>query len=107
VNVISVKINPTDYSSGKDRSIVKALFGLSPFVIMCYLSYNWMCLWPDLVSDHLALVIPVIGLLFGYQVGLMIVAHVAKLSFPYFNLSVIGFLSLGNLYAYMENEGYL
>ncbi|KAI8344087.1 CDP-alcohol phosphatidyltransferase-domain-containing protein [Chlamydoabsidia padenii] len=107
INVISVKLKPTDYSSGKDRSIVKAMLGLTPFITMCYLSYHWMCLWPDLVSEHLALFIIIIGLFLGYQVGLMIVAHVAKLSFPYFNLPVIGLLSLGNVYAYLENEGYL
>ncbi|ORZ08337.1 hypothetical protein BCR42DRAFT_462896 [Absidia repens] len=106
INVISVKLKPTDYSRA-DRSIVKALLGLTPFVSMCYLTYKWMSLWPDLVNEHLALFIPAIGLLFGYQVGLMIVAHVAKLSFPYINVSMIGCLSLGSLYAYLENEGYL
>ncbi|KAI8334618.1 hypothetical protein BC941DRAFT_431691 [Chlamydoabsidia padenii] len=106
INVIKVKLRPTAYSH-PDRSIIKAFLGLTPFVSMCYITYQWMCLWPDLVDEHLALFIPVLGLLFGFQVGLMILAHVAKLPFPYFNMPVIGFLSLGYLYAYLENSGCL
>ncbi|KAI8073979.1 CDP-alcohol phosphatidyltransferase-domain-containing protein [Gongronella butleri] len=103
MNVIHVKNNPTDMSH-PDRSIGKALLGLAPFVIMCTLAYKWMRLWPDLVHEHLALFIPVVGLLFGFQVGLMIVAHVAKLSFPYVNVPAFGFLALGYTYAYLETN---
>ncbi|KAI8097663.1 uncharacterized protein BX664DRAFT_257783 [Halteromyces radiatus] len=107
INVISVKLHPTDYSRVDDGSIIKAMLGLVPFISMCYITYQWMCLWPDLVNEHLALFIPVLGLLFGFQVGLMILAHVAKLPFPYANVPVLGFLSLGYLYAYLETMGYL
>ncbi|ORZ21512.1 hypothetical protein BCR42DRAFT_321324 [Absidia repens] len=105
-NVISNKRNPTDYSR-VNQSTLQALLGLVPFFSMCYLTYKWMLLWPDLVEEHLALFIPVLGLLFGFQVGLMILAHVAKLPFPYFNVPVFGFLSLGYTYAYLETSGYL
>jgi ethanolaminephosphotransferase len=106
INVIKVKLRPTQFSH-PDRSILKAFFGLTPFVAMCYLTYQWMALWPDLVDEHLALFIPVLGLLFGFQVGLMILAHVAKQPFPYFNIPVLGFLSLGYFYAYLVNIGYM
>ncbi|ORX62538.1 hypothetical protein DM01DRAFT_1360695 [Hesseltinella vesiculosa] len=106
INVIQVKRSPTDMSH-PDRSIAKALLGLTPFLVMCFLGYKWMCLWPDLVHEHLALFIPILGLLFGFQVGLMIVAHVAKLPFPIINAPVFGFLGLGYLYAYLETNNIL
>ncbi|CAO3641321.1 unnamed protein product [Cunninghamella echinulata] len=106
INVISVKFKPTDHSH-PDKSVIKALFGLLPFILMSYITYEWMCLWPDLVTKHLALFIPVLGLLFGFQVGLMILSHVAKLPFPYVNTPVLGLLSLGYLYAYLETTGHI
>ncbi|CAO3647278.1 unnamed protein product [Cunninghamella blakesleeana] len=105
INVIGVKFKPTDHSH-PDKSVIKALFGLAPFILMSYITYEWMKLWPDLVTEHLALFIPVLGLLFGFQVGLMILSHVAKLPFPYINTPVLGLLSLGYFYAYLETTGH-
>ena len=101
INVISVKFNPTDYSR-KDNSVSKALMGLVPFVFMTVVSYTWLRLWPSLVYEHLALFILLIGLLFGHQVGLMITAHVAKLSFPYWNGPVYTLLVAGCALAYAD-----
>ncbi|CAO3672424.1 unnamed protein product [Rhizopus stolonifer] len=100
-NVISVKIWPTDRSH-KKTSILDALLGLSPFVIMCYWSYMWLKTWPDLVHYHLAIFIPFIGLLFGHQVGLMITANVSKLDFPNLNFSMTFILMSGYLLAKYE-----
>lgn len=101
-NVIHVKLYPTDMSM-KDRSIIKATLGLTPFVTMCFWAYKWMCIWPDIVSDHLAIFIIFFGLVFGHQVGLMITAHVAKLRFPYFNVPVNALLISGYLIAACED----
>ncbi|GAA5801152.1 hypothetical protein HPULCUR_006594 [Helicostylum pulchrum] len=101
-NVIHVKLYPTDMSM-KDRSIIKATLGLTPFVTMCFWAYKWMCLWPDIVSDHLAIFIIFFGLIFGHQVGLMITAHVAKLRFPYFNVPVNALLISGYLIATFQD----
>lgn len=100
-NVIHVKLYPTEMSK-KDRSIVKATLGLLPYASMCFWAYKWMRVWPDIVSDHLAIFIMFFGLLFGHQVGLMITAHVSKLSFPYFNVPVNGLLISGYLIAIFE-----
>lgn len=97
-NVIHVKLHPTDMSK-KDSSIVKATLGLFPFFNMCFWAYKWMRVWPDIVADHLAIFIIFFGLLFGHQVGLMITAHVAKLSFPYFNAPVNAMLISGYIIA--------
>ncbi|KAI8988960.1 hypothetical protein BDB01DRAFT_719572 [Pilobolus umbonatus] len=100
-NVITVKLHPTEYSH-KDRSIVKATLGLFPFVNMVFLAYKWMCFWPDIVSEHLALFIIFFGLIFGHQLMLMITAHVAKMEFPYFNYPVNVMLMSGCAIAYFE-----
>lgn len=89
--------------SMKDRSILKATLGLLPFVIMCFWGFKWMRLWPDIVSDHLAIFIPFFGLIFGHQVMLMITAHVAKLRFPYLNVPVNAMLISGYLIAKFED----
>ncbi|KAI9496956.1 CDP-alcohol phosphatidyltransferase-domain-containing protein [Zychaea mexicana] len=101
VNVIAVKITPTEFSH-PDRSIRKALFGLFPFIYMVAATYTWLRLWPSIVNEHLALFIPLVGLLFGHQVGLMITSHVAKLDFPYWNSTVNVLLTAGCVLAYLD-----
>lgn len=101
-NVIKVKISPTE-NSKKDSSILKATLGLFPFINMCFWAYKWMRLWPDIVSEHLAIFIVFFGFLFGHQVGLMITAHVSKLSFPYFNVPVNAILLSGVSIAYFQS----
>ncbi|KAF7723078.1 hypothetical protein EC973_002362 [Apophysomyces ossiformis] len=101
INVISVKLQPTEYSH-PDRSVAKALAGLFPFAFMSLLAYTWMRMWPSLVHKHLALFMPFLGLLFGHQVGLMIIAHVSKLDFPFWNNPVYLLLASGCSLAYME-----
>lgn len=101
-NVIKVKISPTE-NSKKDSSIVKATLGLFPFINMCFWAYKWMRLWPDIVSEHLAIFIVFFGFLFGHQVGLMITAHVSKLSFPYLNVPVNAILLSGVAIAYFQS----
>ncbi|KAI7879949.1 hypothetical protein K492DRAFT_130752 [Lichtheimia hyalospora FSU 10163] len=101
LNVIIIKFKPTDHSH-EDRSILKALAGLFPFVYMMSTSLYWMYLWPDIVHEHLTWFIFMLGLLFGHQLGLMITAHVAKLSFPYWNTPVYLILALGCVAAYTD-----
>ncbi|KAI7864093.1 uncharacterized protein EV154DRAFT_433157 [Mucor mucedo] len=101
-NVIHVKLQPTEMSK-KDGSIVKATLGLAPFINMCFWTYKWMRIWPDIVTDHLAVFIFFFGLIFGHQVGLMITAHVSKLSFPYINIPVNALLISGYLIAKSES----
>lgn len=100
-NVITVKLYPTE-NSKKDSSIVSATLGLFPFINMCFWAYKWMRVWPEIVSDHLAIFIIFFGLLFGHQVGLMITAHVSKLRFPYFNIPVTAMLFSGYIIAYCQ-----
>ncbi|RCH83893.1 hypothetical protein CU098_009432, partial [Rhizopus stolonifer] len=102
INVISVKIHPTD-TSKKDGSILKATLGLAPYFNMCFWAYQWLTLWPDLVTEHLAVFMVFFGLLFGHQVGLMITAHVSKLKFPYVNVPVNAMLISGCLLAYLQD----
>jgi hypothetical protein len=89
--------------SKKDSSIAKATLGLLPYISMCFWAFKWIRVWPDIVSDHLAIFIIFFGLLFGHQVGLMITAHVSKLSFPYLNIPVNGLLISGYLIALSED----
>ncbi|KAI8140644.1 CDP-alcohol phosphatidyltransferase-domain-containing protein [Fennellomyces sp. T-0311] len=103
VNVIAVKSNPTDFSH-KDRSVRKALLGLFPFIYMVASGYTWLRLWPSIVSEHLYLFIPLVGLLFGHQVGLMILSHVAKLDFPYWNSTANVLLTAGCVLAYLDTK---
>ncbi|KAI9483091.1 MAG: CDP-alcohol phosphatidyltransferase-domain-containing protein [Benjaminiella poitrasii] len=97
-NVIHIKYYPTE-NSKKDRSVIKAVFGLFPFFNMCFWAYSWMRIWPEIVSEHLSIFIIFFGFLFGHQVGLMITSHVSKLDFPYFNYRVNFILLSGWLIA--------
>lgn len=101
-NVIKVKLSPTE-NPLKDRSIVKATLGLVPYVYMCALAFTWLKLWPALVTEHLAIFILFFGFIFGHQLGLMITAHVSKLSFPLFNWHVILTLSSACTIAYFQD----
>ncbi|KAI9033655.1 CDP-alcohol phosphatidyltransferase-domain-containing protein [Phycomyces nitens] len=101
LNVISVKIYPTDMSH-KDRSILKAVSGLIPFVLMTGLSVAWLYMWPSLVYEDLSAFIMFIGLLFGHQVGTIITSHVAKLSFPFWDTPAMALLGTGCGLAYVE-----
>lgn len=64
-----------------------------------------MRIWPDIVSDHLAVFIFFFGLIFGHQLGLMITAHVSKLSFPYVNIPVTILLISG--YTIAKSESFI
>ncbi|KAG2217464.1 hypothetical protein INT45_011900 [Circinella minor] len=103
INVVQIKRNPTDFSH-PDGSIRKALVGLFPFIFMVGGCYTWLSLWPEIVYEHLNLFIPLVGLLFGHQVGLMIISHVAKLDFPYWNSSVNLILAAGCCLAYLDKS---
>ncbi|KAI9321525.1 CDP-alcohol phosphatidyltransferase-domain-containing protein [Dichotomocladium elegans] len=100
-NVVVVKYRPTEFSYN-DRSILKALADLLPFVYFVLVTVIWLKLWPTVVTDHLPIFIPHLGLLFGHQVGLMITAHVAKLQFPKDNFQFLLVLTAGCLIAYLD-----
>ncbi|KAL0086275.1 CDP-alcohol phosphatidyltransferase-domain-containing protein [Phycomyces blakesleeanus] len=103
LNVIKVKIYPTD-TSHKDRSILKAVAGLLPFVLMTGLSVGWLYMWPSLVYEDLSTFILFTGLLFGHQVGTIITSHVAKLSFPFWDTPAMALLCTGCALAYVETS---
>jgi hypothetical protein len=90
--------------SNPDRSILKATLGLTPFISSCTITYQWLKLWPDIVSDHLSYFMLFVGFLFGHQVGRMITCHVTKMRFPYTNIPVNIILTSGYLLAKFEPQ---
>lgn len=73
----------------KGKPVLPAFLGFAPFVAACSIAYLWLQASPSIVTDHFLPFALYIGASFGYQVGLIITAHLTKAPFPYFNLMLV------------------
>ncbi|KAF2103952.1 ethanolaminephosphotransferase [Rhizodiscina lignyota] len=64
------------------------LFGLLPFFFAWVLIPTYLALNPIILRQHLVPFTFYVGLINAYSVGQMIVAHLVKSSFPYFNILI-------------------
>ncbi|RHZ56005.1 aminoalcoholphosphotransferase [Aspergillus thermomutatus] len=76
---------------GKDT--VKPLYGLIPLVTMWTLAPVYLYLQPTILEHYTVPFMLFVGLINAYAVGNMIVAHLIKASFPFFNI-IIGIAPL-------------
>ncbi|CAO3659866.1 unnamed protein product [Umbelopsis ramanniana] len=76
-------------AKSKRKPVLPALLGFAPFVAACGIAYLWLQASPSIVTEHFLPFALYIGASFGYQVGLIITAHLTKAPFPYFNLMLI------------------
>lgn len=84
-NLLCSIINVYNYTRGHGESLIKKLVGLLPQFFFTAFVYTWTYACPLLMENHLIPFFLFIGFAFGHQVGLIILNHVAKKPFPYWN----------------------
>lgn len=82
MNVIRVR-------RSKKLAVLPALSGLLPFFSLATMVPAWLALRPVILREHLLPFMFFLGLCFAYQVGLIIVAHLTKSPFPFFNILLL------------------
>lgn len=65
------------------------LYGLLPLVATWTFIPAYLYLQPDILENHLVAFMLYVGLINAYAVGRMIVGHLVKTSFPYFDILLI------------------
>lgn len=93
----------------RNRSVVRALFGLLPAFEMWTIISAYLNLEPDVMNRHIFPFILYVGLINAYVVGQMIVAHLVKTEFPHknillFPLAMGAIDSLGPKYGWYETS---
>jgi ethanolaminephosphotransferase len=84
-NIVCSSINVVNYSKGHNESLAKKSLGLLPHIFLCAFVMLWTKSSSTLIGYNLLPFFLFIGFCFGHQVGLIILNHVAKKSFPYWN----------------------
>ena len=84
-NVVCSSINVVNYTKGHNESLAKKSLGLIPHLLLCAFVMLWTKSSSTLIENNLIPFFLFIGFCFGHQVGLIILNHVAKKSFPYWN----------------------
>jgi ethanolaminephosphotransferase len=77
-----------------------ALYGLLPFFTVWTLIPIYLHLNPLILNQHLVPFVFYVGIINAYSVGQMIIAHLTKSSFPYYNI-----LTLPLLYGVLDSIG--
>ncbi|KAJ9075300.1 hypothetical protein DSO57_1037420 [Entomophthora muscae] len=79
-----VSIYNAVFSSGK-KTGPSSLLGLAPFLLASGLGYLWLLASPHIFVTCLVPFIIFLGFTVAYNVGLIILAHLTKTPFPFFN----------------------
>jgi ethanolaminephosphotransferase len=82
-------INVQNARRARGQRARKALLGLVPFFVQWFLITIYLALNPLVLHQHLVPFVFFVGLINAYSVGQMIVAHLTKSRFPYFNVLTI------------------
>jgi len=84
-NVVCSAINVVNYTKDHNESLAKKSLGLVPHLLICGFIMLWTKSSSTLIENDLVPFFLFVGFCFGHQVGLIILYHVAKKSFPYWN----------------------
>jgi len=84
-NVICSAINVVNYTKDHKESLAKKSLGLVPHLFICGFVMLWAKSSSTLIAHNLLPFFLFVGFCFGHQVGLIILYHVSKKSFPYWN----------------------
>lgn len=84
-NLVYSSINVYNYTKNTNEGLGKKLLGLLPQVFLTGIILLWTKSSTTLVQYNLIPFFLFIGFGFGHQVGLIILNHVSKRSFPYWN----------------------
>jgi len=84
-NIVCSAINVINYSKENKESLAKKSLGLIPHFFICAFVMLWAKSSSTLITYNLVPFFLFVGFCFGHQVGLIILYHVSKKSFPYWN----------------------
>ncbi|KAG4100991.1 Choline/ethanolaminephosphotransferase [Neocallimastix lanati (nom. inval.)] len=101
-NVVCSAINVVNYTKDHNESLLKKSLGLVPHLFICGFVMLWAKSSSTLIENNLLPFFLFIGFCFGHQVGLIILYHVAKKSFPYWN-RMYNFLVAAGLVLKVQN----
>jgi len=93
-NTVQSAINVMKVRKERGQDPARALLGLIPTGVTWVLVTAYLALQPTILHNHLVPFVFFVGLVNAYSVGQMIVAHLAKARFPYYNILVVP-LALG------------
>ncbi|KAF2674121.1 Choline/ethanolaminephosphotransferase [Microthyrium microscopicum] len=99
-NTVTSALNVQEARRARGQRARKALLGLVPFFGQWVLTVLYLALNPLILHHHLVPFIFFIGIVNAYSVGQMIVAHLTKSRFPYYNV-----LSLPLVFAVIDSFG--
>ncbi|KAJ3082741.1 hypothetical protein HK102_001486 [Quaeritorhiza haematococci] len=94
-NIVSSGINVLSARRSRQENLYTPFLGLIPYTIFTAAIYGWLFTSPSIVTTHLVPFIIMVGMLFGYHVGLMILGHVCKRPFPYTNIVITSLFAVG------------
>jgi ethanolaminephosphotransferase len=72
-----------------NQPVLPALLGLSPFFAVSGIAYVFLSHHEEIVFRHLLPTMLYLGVVFAYTVGTIIIGHVAKKDFPYWNITFL------------------
>ncbi|KAA8914677.1 CDP-alcohol phosphatidyltransferase-domain-containing protein [Sphaerosporella brunnea] len=85
-NIVQSSLNVIRARRAKGLPAAPALAGLLPFFLTWLAIPAWLSLRPLILTQHLVPFLFFVGIAFAYQVGLIIVSHLTKSSFPFLNV---------------------
>lgn len=88
-NIIQSSLNVVKARRAKGLPVGEALAGLLPFFSLATMVPIWLALRPVILREHLLPFMFFLGACFAYQVGLIIVGHLTKSPFPFFNILLL------------------
>ncbi|PYH44908.1 aminoalcoholphosphotransferase [Aspergillus saccharolyticus JOP 1030-1] len=91
--------------SERGQDPIKPLYGLLPLVAIWTLVPAYLCLQPTILENYAIPFCLYVGLVNAYAVGRMIIAHLTKTSFPYFNMLLVP-LALATIDSAGDKLGY-
>jgi len=98
-NIIQSSLNVINARRKSNQPIAPALLGLSPFFVVSAVAYTFLTHHEEIVHQHLLPTMLYLGIVFAYTVGTIIIGHVAKKDFPYWNILFLPlFLGLADVY---------
>ncbi|KAI9142297.1 Choline/ethanolaminephosphotransferase [Paraphysoderma sedebokerense] len=89
INVVNSAQNVFAHRLTEGKPIFSPLLGMLPYFIHSGILYLWLLSSPHIVKLYSLPLLFYITFAFGYSVGLIILAHVVKLRFPYVNVTWI------------------
>jgi ethanolaminephosphotransferase len=84
-NVITSIYNVLSFCTKNEKSVIEALSGLVPFISAALATYFWLDASPYIIEKHFIIFMLFIGASFAYTLLFLILNHVIKAPFKYFN----------------------